>query len=284
MADPTKLDAEASKQLNEKELAQKQFAEVINQQNSNALKAKLLALYKNQEARDNILEKGYNEEFYELEYKYNLQYNNINREISQIINSETPIPHYWKTAIENAKFFQINEKDKEILKYLTDVELKHEEKDKKSFTVYFHFSSNPFFEHPVLEKAYKFNKKEDTYVESMSTEIKWKGDAPNVKIVKKKIKKGKNISTITKEKIIDSFFNIFINGDDEDDEDENDTKPDVGTEADFILNDLVPFSMEYYMDLQKLGALDDHLVEDEELSEEDDDEGPQTKKRGGKKK
>jgi hypothetical protein len=42
----------------------------------------------------------------------------------------------------------------------------------------------------LIEKAYIFDKKDDAYSKSKSTEIKWKGEAPNIKVVKKKVKKG----------------------------------------------------------------------------------------------
>lgn len=271
-------EKDTKKILSEEEANALEFGTAINEVESDSLKAKLLALYKNQRVRDELLEKGYNEEFYNLEYKYNQEYFQINKSIAEIINSGTPIAFYWKTAIENAKFFPINDKDKEILKYLTNIEIKHDETDKKSFTAYFTFATNSFFDHTVLEKAYKFNKKEDSYTESKATEIKWKGEAPNIKVVKKKIKKGKNIVNVTKEKKVASFFNIF----EEEDEEEEETmdSPDLSSEADFIQNDLLPFSMEYFLDLQKLSAIDDMADDDDE--EDEEDEEPTPKKRRNK--
>lgn len=257
----------------------KEFEEAINAQTSDSVKAKLLALYTNQEKREQILEKGYNEEYYSLEYGYNVQYNQIVKEIAAILNAGSAIPHYWKTAIENSKYLPVNDKDKEILKHLTDIEIIFNEVDKKSFTLRFLFSENPYFEHSALEKTYTFNKKDDTYTEAKSTEIKWKGDAPNKKIVKKKIKKGKTNSTITKEKKVDSFFNIFEDKEDEDedgDDEEKEESDELGSEADFFLNDLVPFSMEYYLDLQKLSAINDEAIDEDE--DEDEDEKPKKKK------
>ena len=278
----TKEDTK-NKKTSEEE-TQEEFSEAINQK-PESLKPKLLALYKNQNKRDDILEKGYNEEFYTIEYGYNLKYNEINESISKIISEGTPIPEYWKKAIENSKFFPCNDKDKEILKHLKNIELKHDENDKKSFTVYFHFESNSYFEGTVLEKKYIFNKKEDTFTEAQTNEIKWTADAPNIKIVKKKIKKGKTSSTITKEKKVESFFNIFEKKDEDEDEDDDDDKNKesddmLGEEAEFILNDLVPFSMEYYLDIQKLSALDDDYGDDDDDDEEEDDhpKGKRSKK------
>lgn len=271
----------------EEDTSTKDFSDAINEIKDDSLKLKLLALYQNQTKRDEILEKGYNEEFYALEHKYNKQYSELNKELSNIVNSGTKIPEFWKTAIENSKYFQINEKDKEILKYLTNVEVSHSEDDKKSVTVTFHFSPNDFFEHSSLEKTYIFNKKEDNYTEAKSTEIKWLGTAPNIKTVKKKIKKGKTTSTITREKKVESFFNIFESKEkeeeEEDDEEEDlDNEDDLGTEADFIVNDLVPFAMEYYLDLQKLGLIDD--FDHDHDHDEDDEDCDDDNKRKHKKK
>lgn len=254
------------------------FVKAINEQKSDSMKVQLLALYKNQSKRDDILEKGYNEEFYNLEYGYNTKYAEINKELSSIVMSDPPIPHFWKTAIENSMFFPVNDKDKEILNFLTNIEVKHSEVDKKSITVYFHFSQNPFFDHTVLEKSYTFNKKEDTYTEAKSTEIKWKGDAPNIKIVKKKVKRGKTNSTITKEKKVESFFNIFEAKDEDEEEEEEEEDKELGEEADFIQSELIPFAMEFYLDLQKLSALMGHDQEDEEEEEEEDDKPKKKKK------
>ena len=241
-----------------------EFAKAINQLKTDSLKTKFLSLYKTLVQRDNILEQSYNECFYSLEYDYNLQYNQINKEISSILLSTyLPIPDYWLKAIENSRFFSLNEKDKEILKYLEDIEIKHNEINKKNFSVIFHFKPNGFFDHSNIEKSYIFNKKEDTYTEYKSTEITWKSDAPNVKIITKKIKKGKTSSTITKEKKVQSFFNIFESKQEEDDEDLEEVN--TGDEAEFILNDLVPFSMEYYLDLQKLS-----IFTSDEIKEEDE--------------
>ena len=250
-----------------------EFSEAIKELATDSLKMKACALYKNQRERDGMMEKGYNEEFYALENKYNLQYLEINKQLSDIINSGTAIPNFWKTTLENAKFFTINEKDKEVLKYLTNIEIKYDcEQNTKSFTTYFYFSENPFFEHKILTKSYIFNKADDCYSICQATEIQWKGEAPNVKTFKKKVKKGKNICTVTKEKKVDSFFNIFDKKEGEDNEeeekeDEEDKDNELNTEADFIQNDLVPFSMEYYLDLQKLGAIDDNLPDIDEDEE-----------------
>ena len=268
--------------LSEEEQTANEFAEAINLQKTDSMKVKLLHLYSNQHKRDEILEKGYNEEYYTLEYAYNQRYSEINNETSSIVGSGVPIPLYWRTVIENAKFWEVNEKDKEILKYLTNVEVVINEQDKKSITVFFHFTQNSFFDHTVLSKMYKFSKKDDKYSESKSTEIVWKGDNPTLKIVKKKIKKGKNVSVVTKEKKVNSFFGLFEDkeADQEDNEEEEEAdqdKPDLSSEAEFIINDLVPFSVEYYLNLMKF-ADDGFAMPDGDDEDDDEDQKPKKKK------
>lgn len=235
----------------------KEFEEKINLQSSDSIKAKLLCLYKNQRIRDDMLGKGFNEEFYALEYKYNVQYIEILKQIREIINSGSPIPMYWRTAIVNSKFFTVNNKDKEVLAYLKHINVVLNEEDKKSFTLIFEFDQNQFFDHKNLEKTYIFNRKEDRYEGSGITEIQWKVDAPNKKKVVKKVKRGKTNSKITTEKRIESFFNIFekyekLNDEDNDEEDEDEFENDVTSEADFFMEDLIPYSLEHYLNFQKL--------------------------------
>lgn len=81
----------------------------------------------------------------------------------------------------------------------------------------------------------------------------------------KENKKGEKVNTITSEKPCPSFFDIFLDIDDEKREDNN--EPDITSEADFIQNDLIPFSMEYFIDIQKLNQ----LSEDAEIAEINDD-------------
>ena len=77
--------------------------------------------------------------------------------------------------------------DKEILSFLNDITINFHE-DKKSFDAIFHFKQNSFFDETEVKKTYFFNKKDDCYDRSESTEIKWKDSPPNKKTISKKIK------------------------------------------------------------------------------------------------
>ena len=44
----------------------------------------------------------------------------------------------------------------------------------------------------------------------------------------------------------------------------------LSSEADFVQNDLIPFSMEYYLDLQKLSSVINDGGDDDEEDEEED--------------
>lgn len=258
----------------------KEFEDAIQVQSSDSLKAKLVYLYKNQSLRDEILGKGYNEDFYSLEHGYNLEYVQIFRQIRDIINTGNPIPFYWRTAIINSKFFPVNKKDKEVLAHLTNIDAKLNLDDKKSFMLIFEFSQNPYFNHPFLEKTYTFDRKEDSFKASNMTQICWNTDAPNKKKVIKKVKKGKTNTKITKEKKVESFFNIFEHKEEpNEEEDESEEESDeVSSEADFFMEDLLPYSLEHYLDFQKFShehhdgcCSDDH--------EEDDEDKPHKRKK-----
>ena len=203
------------------------------------------ALYKNQMKRDQIISENYNEDHYNLESEFNLKYNSINSKINDILLSE-PIKNYWMITLSNCKFWKINKNDKLVLQHLYKVELDYDNYFGKNFTVRFHFNKNKFFNHDVLENIYVFDKSADKYNQRQSTEIKW-FDPPNYKY-----NDGKLV-------LIRSFFNIFLNGKNFEDE------PDINEEAGFIQYDLIPFSMEYYLDFMKLSAIDDYYEEEDNL-------------------
>ena len=75
--------------------------------------------------------------------------------------------------------------------------------------------------------------------------------------------------------VLGECFGIGDEDEDGDDE-EKEESDELGSEADFFLNDLVPFSMEYYLDLQKLSAINDEAIDEDE--DEDEDEKPKKKK------
>jgi nucleosome assembly protein 1-like 1 len=196
-------------------------------------------------------------------------------------NKEIGIPEYWGKAITNTDQFGpiVNEKDKKILKHLTNITADiHENGD---FALNFYFSQNEYFDATVLKREH-FLKQEDNSIQKIvSTEITWKSEELNPTVEKKtkkvKNKKTKDVKTVTKTEEVPSFFSFFksydITGkkpedrDDEDEEDEEDEFSIIEEEYEvalFIKEELLPYSIEYYLDLNA------HEMGDMEEEEEDD--------------
>ena len=175
------------------------------------------------------------------------------------------IDYYWKTCIVNCQFFEINDKDKEVLNYLTNISFVPDNDNYPDFKLVFSFSKNTFFSNETLEKEYFFESGSDTRVKSFkTTEIDWASGDSDVtkKITTKKVKKGKVRETITKEKPIASFFNMFKK-----EYNPKKHKNSPSSEADFFKNDLLPNSLEYF-----LGILDIKEIEEEDDDEEEEEE------------
>jgi nucleosome assembly protein 1-like 1 len=138
-------------------------------------------------------------------------------------SSVTGIPEFWLTTFKNVEIIAeaIQEQDEEILKHLTEVEVKTS-KDPMMFTLYFHFSPNEYFTNATLTKEYTLkcepNPKEPfdfegpEIVSCKGCKIDWKqGKNVTVKLIKKKQKHKQKGATrfVTKEVKADSFFNFF---------------------------------------------------------------------------
>lgn len=200
-------------------------------------------------------------------------------------NKEVGIPEYWGKAIGNTDQFSpiVNDKDKKILRHLTNVTA--DIKETGDFTLNFHFSQNEFFDATLLTREHILNQKDNSIEKIVSTEINWKSDELNPTIEKKqkkvKNKKTKDVKTVTKTEEVPSFFSFFKSydvsnkkpedKDDEDDEDEEDEFEIINEEYEvglFVKEELIPYSIEYYLDMNKTDMGD---MEDEEDMEEEDD-------------
>jgi hypothetical protein len=251
--------------------------------------------------RSDIELNQYEKEYVDLKSTYDRKYAELYEEIGKIVRGEnipvlttddvnkyklnalptTPaengIPDYWYKVIKNSKYFPFNEKDEEILKFLSDVRLKFEEKVKSTFTVEFHFRANEYFPHNVLTKTYLYDDNSEELAKTIGSSIAWTSQDknPRIKITKKKVKKGKNVEVKTTEKVVESFFNIFA------DQEKEDLYPD---EAEFIQDDLIPNSLEYYLNI--MTADEDYEDEEGEYSNDDDEDEDEEdkKKKGGKQK
>ena len=176
---------------------------------------------------------------------------------------KVPLKYFWRTALVNSNYFDINEKDKDILNHLTDLRIVNGEFP--NFTIEFVFEKNDYFDKEVLSKEFIYEKDSmDKGKETKGTEIEWKSDEknPTKKIVVKVIKKKKTRETVTKEKEVASFFDIF-----------NVSKTfkkdrmglDASEQADFFKNDFLPNCLEYYLNILEINY-------DEDPEEEEDDE------------
>jgi len=108
-----------------------------------------------------------------------------------------------------------------------------------------HFRANPYFDHNVLTKSYRYND-DDDIIAIETTKIEWKENKNPTKVSKKKkAKKGKKSTGEVVWEDVDSFFNIFKDPLPEDDHYLTEAKD----EAEFFREDLIPNSMEYYLDI-----------------------------------
>ena len=182
------------------------------------------------------------------------------------------IPYFWRIALVNATFFEINEKDKQILDHLIDVKINETEETYPNWSIEFVFEENEYLDGNVLIKEFICDKDDvDKVVSTKASELKWKDDDKNPmkKIVKKVVKKKKTQKTITKEKKVKSFFDFFKtiekvedkdkkndtkdnnNSDDSGDEENTDTKS-PSDEANFIRNDFIPNCLEYFLNIMTI--------------------------------
>lgn len=191
-----------------------------------------------------------------------------------------PIADYWLKAFKNQEILQasIEEKDESVLKHLTKVTFA---KDGDDRTFYFHFSPNDYFKNEVLtKKIYMISEEEPSHSEG--TEIEWcDGKDLTKKVTKKKQKNKKTgqqrvVERVEKDK---SFFNFFASQDvreshlDElEDEEAQEIEDQMQEDLDVgyaLENEIVPFSLEYFLGVNEKH---DDLDDDEDDDEDDDDE------------
>ncbi|KAF9963916.1 hypothetical protein BGZ65_006326 [Modicella reniformis] len=114
------------------------------------------------------------------------------------------IPKFWSAVMQNHRGLSelIEEVDLPVLEHLTDLWVKHDTKDARSYEIIFTFKENPYFTNKELIK--KITLKDDEPV-SETFEINWKeGKDLTAKDPSKKRKKGDNEDDAS-----DSFFVWF---------------------------------------------------------------------------
>ena len=286
-----------SKEEKDSDKINKEIFEEIKLQETPSLKTKLISVYKISDERRQISEDKYMKEYDVLEEKFNKKYIDIYKKINDIasnqvqpevsaeemaqykITDETatetkPIEGYWNKILINSHYFTIIDKDKEILKYLTNVSMEQVE-GKKDFIVHFDFAKNDFFTNERLSKKYIFGK--DDVKEAEPTEINWLSEDKNHTKEKKsiKLKKGKKAVHKTVTQDVDCFFSFF------------NKKTDlvfIQDEVTFFQEELFTNQLEYYLGLIDLTHFDkDDEIEEDEDDDDDDDDEEDNKKKGKKK-
>jgi nucleosome assembly protein 1-like 1 len=307
-----KENEEENKELTKEDATLKKIGEFKDKN----IQLRLLELHKLDLERDKVCEDKYDKANREIEIKYEnihaekyKQINdivcNVNKDITLTEEEKTlygitedtetdkdsPIEDYWYKVVLNSKFFDINDRDKDILKNLTKVEYLPSE-NTLDFTVKFYFKENEYFTTNELNKSYKFNDKDNVCL-VIASDIDWKSEEvnPTIKKKKKKIKKGKKQITTTITKKCESFFNFFKNfdldkktdgnneNDDDDEEEEFEEEEDkieeIMNEVEFFRNEFFDEQLEFYLNYIKFEDEDD---DGEFFEEEDEDLKPKKKK------
>ena len=226
------------------------FQKIDKLECSDSIKTKLKVIELLKDEINNIEDNQMEKELIKVTDDYNKKFKEIENEIARIIQGqslpEIPneilqkynldkkikpkkskiIPNYWLISIKNSNNFDLTKIDEDILKYLFNIELEMLE-DNLSYSINFYFLKNKYFSNNKLSKTYFVNKKTKECQKTESTIIDWTG-----KINPNKIKN----------KNTESFFDIFINKQDDIMEAEN-------NEGENFKNDLIPFSLEYYLNL-----------------------------------
>jgi len=189
---------------------------------------------------------------------------------------EKGIPGYWKDVLIYSNFFEVNQQDEKVLDHLRDITIKLSEEE-QDFTVTFHFNTNDFFEQATLTKTYIYDKSTYEPITANATPVVWnEGKNPAKKMKTKKVKVEGKLESQTKEVTVPSFFDIFV----ESESNENGLS-EIPQQAEFIRDELLLNSLEYYLDIYESDEEDDFDDEDEEEEEDEDDD---KKEKKGKKK
>ena len=252
------------------EIEDKKNVEKINKIKSNYLKVKLLSLnlYRNQIIK--LKNTDLSKESYPLKQIYDKKYFDIYTKISDIVSTNDislyenllteedykeyeinkeenteikPIQNFWLNALENSKFFQINDKDKEVLEFLKSIKMEKIEEGK--IKLIFEFFDNDFLNNKTISKIYNFDYENDGKVFKTEYDtINWKNDNVNPSLKKKiiKVKKGKKVTTKEQLTDVESFFDIF-------NESKSDLENDDG-EMSFFKEEFFPNLLEYFMNFE----------------------------------
>lgn len=193
------------------------------------------------------------------------------------------IPGYWQKVLSNAGLVKdhIGADDEPLLKAIENIGVVDEE-GTDNFTIVFDFAENEIMSNKQLTK--KFHIKKDSPTKADGTKIEWKGKNLCVKEVKKKQKNKKTGQQRVVTKTVDakSFFNFFRTI-----EETEEINPLEATEEqlqhrekleeDFeiggvIVDEVLPYSLEYYLGIEHEGDEDFGDEEDDEEGEDEEEE------------
>jgi nucleosome assembly protein 1-like 1 len=199
-----------------------------------------------------------------------------------VLKSTVALPKYWFKCLMNCSMLknEIFEKDEEALEKLTKIT--YNPIKTGVLEIKFEFSDNEYFTNTTLTKTIHTQSPDDEPKSSEGTTIQWK-EGKN--LTKKKVKKTqKNKKTGAKrvvEKEVDdeSFFNFFntvesLGEEKADDEDEDAQKQEDRLNIDYdiartLVDEIIPYSLEYYLNVK---VEDDEDFDDEEDIDELDEE------------
>lgn len=217
----------------------------------------------------------------------------------EALESTQPIEGYWLKVFKGSLILkeEVKAHDEEALKALQKIEVVISEDPAKpnDFTLKFTFGPNECFENDVVIKEFTMKDERDC-LKTECTEIKWKeGKNPTKKIVKKKQKNKKSgqSRTVAKEVDQESFFTFFRNMEAKEDEPQDDDDEEPEEELDHIdrhtdightiLEEILPYSSEYYLGVRKESQFGDFGQfgapggDDDDDDEDDDDKKKSTK-------
>ena len=275
---------------------EKQFVKILKNQPTD-LQYQILAI-KQLLMQRLKLENEYKHKYQEIQYKYSSQFkenynkrNNIikgdielnpnddiikNNNINIPNNNEKGIPLFWYKCFDNSSQLKnyLNEKDRIILKNLSSILC--EEESNGNFKIIFQFKEKdikPFFSNNELYVHYILDEKL-TIKEIESSIINWTNDISNPSIIleKKQIKNQKTGEIIEREEKTNcqSFFSIFKNikkGINDKIDDEITDIYDLGYH---IKEDLIPNSIEYYLNMMNTDIDFDNNSDEDSFVDEDD--------------
>lgn len=173
------------------------------------------------------LEEEYRREWNELKLKYLAKFQPLYVSRRKELRAEavqgpgtTNLPQFWVKAMKNHLLLSemIEEHDVPILSHLEDIVFQWiDPREQTSFKLDFYFSSNEYFDNPILSKTYHLERAEDDDEESVltkteGTKVEWKtGRNVTEKTItrKQRNKRTNQTRTITEVLEDNSFFNFF---------------------------------------------------------------------------